>query len=227
MKTPMKHTVFKVILRKSEYKEQWSLLIESFPVFEPGKDEPLRKHEPLGRFITTPIFDKNSSGRTLADGKAYYRPKRDGDHIVYRRQKTGRIVRVQIEPCMRDILRRYQRSDSLYLFPILPVMASKQAQQHAYRSALGRYNRALKRIAALAGIRNNLSSYVPRHTWATQAYAHKVELAVIAQALGHVNTRATWTYVRPSGISILAAANKKIIKEIIKNTSVEEVFNGS
>lgn len=31
MKTPMKRTVFKVILRKSEYKEQWSLLIESFP----------------------------------------------------------------------------------------------------------------------------------------------------------------------------------------------------
>ncbi len=30
MKTPMKRTVFKVILRKSEYKEQWSLLIESF-----------------------------------------------------------------------------------------------------------------------------------------------------------------------------------------------------
>ena len=29
MKTPMKRTVFKVILRKSEYKEQWSLLIES------------------------------------------------------------------------------------------------------------------------------------------------------------------------------------------------------
>lgn len=40
MKTPMKRTVFRVILRKSEYKEQWSLLIESFLVFEPGKDKP-------------------------------------------------------------------------------------------------------------------------------------------------------------------------------------------
>jgi len=47
MKTPMKRTVFKVILRKSEYKEQWSLLIERFPVFEPGKEKTLRKHEPL------------------------------------------------------------------------------------------------------------------------------------------------------------------------------------
>lgn len=82
MKTPMKRTVFKVILRKSEYKEQWSLLIESFPVFVPGREKPMRKHEPLNRFITTPIFDKNSSGRTLSDGKAYYRPKRDTNGII-------------------------------------------------------------------------------------------------------------------------------------------------
>ena len=82
MKTPMKRTVFKVILRKSEYKEQWSLLIESFPVFVPGRDKPMRKHEPLNRFITTPIFDKNNSGRTLSDGKAYYRPKRDTNGII-------------------------------------------------------------------------------------------------------------------------------------------------
>lgn len=82
MKTPMKRTVFKVILRKSEYKEQWSLLIESFPVFVPGRDKPMRKHEPLNRFITTPIFDKNSSGRTLSDGKAYFRPKRDTNGII-------------------------------------------------------------------------------------------------------------------------------------------------
>lgn len=82
MKTPMKRTVFKVILRKSEYKEQWSLLIESFPVFVPGREKPMRKHEPLGRFVTTPIFDKNSSGRTLADGKSYYRPKRDVNGII-------------------------------------------------------------------------------------------------------------------------------------------------
>ena len=82
MKTPMKRTVFKVILRKSEYKEQWSLLIESFPMFVPGREKPMRKHEPLGRFVTTPIFDKNSSGRTLADGKSYYRPKRDANGII-------------------------------------------------------------------------------------------------------------------------------------------------
>ena len=109
----MKRTVFKVILRKSEYKEQWSLLIESFPVFEPGKDKPLRKHEPLGRFITTPIFDKNSSGRTLANGKAYYRPKRDANGIIMCRSQKDQEACIFADK-VRDIRQHEYDNQSLY-----------------------------------------------------------------------------------------------------------------
>ena len=113
MKTPMKRTVFKVILRKSEYKEQWSLLIESFPVFEPGKDKPLRKHEPLGRFITTPIFDKNSSGRTLADGKAYFRPKRDANGIILCRSQKDQEACIFADK-VRDLRQHEYDNQALY-----------------------------------------------------------------------------------------------------------------
>lgn len=113
MKTPMKRTVFKVILRKSEYKEQWSLLIESFPVFEPDKDKPLRKHEPLGRFITTPIFDKNSSGRTLSDGKAYYRPKRDTNGIIMCRSQKDQEACIFADK-VRDLRQHEYDNQSLY-----------------------------------------------------------------------------------------------------------------
>ena len=113
MKTPMKRTVFKVILRKSEYKKQWSLLIESFPVFESGKDKPLRKHEPLGRFITTPIFDKNSSGRTLADGKAYYRPKRDANGIILCRSQKDQEACIFADK-VRDLRQHEYDNQSLY-----------------------------------------------------------------------------------------------------------------
>ena len=109
----MKRTVFKVILRKSEYKEQWSLLIESFPVFEPGKDKPLRKHEPLGRFITTPIFDKNSSGRTLSDGKAYYRPKRDANGIILCRSQKDQEACIFADK-VRDLRQHEYDNQSLY-----------------------------------------------------------------------------------------------------------------
>lgn len=113
MKTPMKRTVFKVILRKSEYKEQWSLLIESFPVFEPGKDKPLRKHEPLGRFVTTPIFDKNSSGRTTADGKAYYRPKRDANGVNMCRSQKDQDACIFADK-VRDLRQHEYDNQSLY-----------------------------------------------------------------------------------------------------------------
>jgi regulator of replication initiation timing len=63
------------------------LLIESFPVFESGKDKPLRKHEPLGRYITPPIFDKNSSGRTLPDGKALYNKAMQNVRVIIEQNK--------------------------------------------------------------------------------------------------------------------------------------------
>lgn len=113
MKTPMKRTVFKVILRKSEYKEQWSLIIESFPVFVPGREKPMRKHEPLGRFVTTPIWDKNSSGRTLADGKAYYRPKRDVNGIIQCRSTIDQEACILADK-VRDIRQHEYDNQSLY-----------------------------------------------------------------------------------------------------------------
>lgn len=112
MKIPMKRT-FKVILRKSEYKEQWSLLIESFPVFEPDKKKPLRKHEPLGRFITTPIFDKNSSGRTLPNGKAYYRLKRDANGIIMCRTQKDQEACIFADK-VRDLRQHEYDNQSLY-----------------------------------------------------------------------------------------------------------------
>ena len=113
MKTPMKRTVFKVILRKSDYKEQWSLIIESFPVFVPGREKPMRKHEPLGRFVTTPIWDKNSSGRTLADGKAYYRPKRDVNGIIQCRSTIDQEACIFADK-VRDIRQHEYDNQSLY-----------------------------------------------------------------------------------------------------------------
>ena len=81
MKTAMKRTVFTVKLRKMDYKEEWSLYIEAFPVFVANKKKPVRQHETLNRYVTTPIWDKNSVSKTRND-KKYYRPKRDSNGII-------------------------------------------------------------------------------------------------------------------------------------------------
>lgn len=59
MKKALVNTRVSVKLRKSEYRDEWYLYVESYPVFQSGKDTPQRVREYLNRTITTPIWDKS------------------------------------------------------------------------------------------------------------------------------------------------------------------------
>ena len=54
MKKALVNTRVSVKLRKSEYRDEWYLYVESYPVFQSGKDTPQRVREYLNRTITTP-----------------------------------------------------------------------------------------------------------------------------------------------------------------------------
>ena len=68
MKKAFLNTKSSVKLRKSEYRDEWYLYIESYPVFAPGKDKPQRVREYVNRVITTPIWDKKRTARTDSEG---------------------------------------------------------------------------------------------------------------------------------------------------------------
>lgn len=59
MKKPLAHTKCTVKLRKSEYHDEWYLIVESYPVFKTPGGKPSRIKEALNRTVTTPIWDKN------------------------------------------------------------------------------------------------------------------------------------------------------------------------
>ena len=82
MKKALVNTRVSVKLRKSEYRDEWYLYVESYPVFQSGKDTPQRVREYLNRTITTPIWDKSRNARTNAEGKTTYKPKRDLNGII-------------------------------------------------------------------------------------------------------------------------------------------------
>ena len=76
MKKPLSHTKVTVKLRKSQYKEEWYLIVEAYPVIGTGgKVE--RVVESVNRSITTPVWDKTSSTRG-----AKFKPKRDINGII-------------------------------------------------------------------------------------------------------------------------------------------------
>ena len=76
MKKPLAHTKVTVKLRKSQYKEEWYLIVEAYPVVKAGgKVE--RIVESVNRSVTTPIWDKSSSTRSSG-----FKPKRDINGII-------------------------------------------------------------------------------------------------------------------------------------------------
>ncbi len=90
--------------------------------------------------------------------------------ISYRRQKTGRQVRVQVTAEAAELLRQCtdRRTNSPYLLNILwdesrhSPLGSRNEYQH-YQRVLRNFNRKLKLLASALGLSGKLSSYTAKH----------------------------------------------------------------
>ena len=90
MRKPLLHTKVTVKLRKYEYREEWYLVVESYPIRKPDGGKPGRIIESVNRIITTPIWDTTAITGIDADGNYKYKPKRDTNGII---QCTSRLDR--------------------------------------------------------------------------------------------------------------------------------------
>ena len=96
------------------------------------------------------IFSYCARGMAFVDIAFLRKQDIAGGTIRYVRRKTGQHLTIRIEPCMGDIIERYSQvtRTSDYVFPLLnakdPVRVFSQ-----YQTALGYYNRRLKRLADL------------------------------------------------------------------------------
>ena len=125
--------------------------------------------------------------------------------IYYQRHKTGKELNSPILPQTRNILERYSKSDASpddYIFPILDRHIHKSEQQICNRVhkvighvVIGHVNSNLKRIAEMAGLHVNLTTYVARHTFATVLKRSGVNIAIISESLGHSDLETTQIYL--------------------------------
>lgn len=132
--------------------------------------------------------------------------------IAYRRKKTGKIYDIKIGDNLGKILNYYigLNPESKYIFPILkrdtPLQQDKDIQ-----CARKRYNAKLKQLAALCGIDKKLTSYVSRHSFATQAMLQQVPLNAISAMLGHSSLKTTEIYLKSLPSNILDEYNARIL----------------
>lgn len=134
-------------------------------------------------------------------------------YIRYARHKTGQRIQLAIEPRMLEIINRYDSSKTGYVFPLLTGQMS-EALHKQYLRCLRRYNYSLKRLSVMIGASRSLSSYVVRHSWASIAYQHHIDVALIGKALGHTKTATTMLYIKSLFDPDLADANRTLMEEI-------------
>jgi len=82
MKKTLPKTKVTVKLRKSEHHaNEWYLMLESYPVYEPFNDKPLRKFEALNRVVHTPLWDSTNQKK---------KPRRDANGIIQCRSQVDK-----------------------------------------------------------------------------------------------------------------------------------------
>ena len=137
-----------------------------------------------------------------------------GGYLYYTRSKTRQSLCVKWEPVMQEILDRYksQVESSEYLLPILSDNAA--SNHNAYRNAQMRIGYNLKNIAKTLGLKENLTLYVARHSWATVARDNNISVSIISEALGHDSELTTQIYLQSIQTSEVDKANACILGKL-------------
>lgn len=129
--------------------------------------------------------------------------------MVYIRRKTGQRLAMRWEEEMERIVCRYP-THTPYLLPIIQHVG--QSERNQYRLMQDRVNRSLKTIAVKAGIKQNLTMYCARHSWATIARENKIPVSVISHAMGHTSETTTEVYLKAIDSAVIDRCNHDIIR---------------
>ena len=159
------------------------------------------------------IFSFYTRGMAFVDIVFLKKSNIQNGYITYVRHKTDQELTIKIETKLQNIINRYEKKDSPYVFPILNTEDGNKAYSQ-YEIALNYYNRQLKRLSNFLEPNINLSSYTPRHTWATTARNKNVPLSIISAGMGHSSERTTLIYLTKIENSVIDEVNKTIIDSI-------------
>lgn len=141
---------------------------------------------------------------------AYLRKKDiSNGYIRYRRHKTGGVLMVRCEPCIMEIVARYSRSVSPFVFPFITSVDRDGRQQ--FKAWQQKINRALQRLGLMLGLSVPLTMYVARHSWASIAYRNNIPLSVVSAGLGHCTEATTRIYLATLDNNRVDEANRAVI----------------
>lgn len=132
-----------------------------------------------------------------------------GDRIHYNRAKTQKEYSILVQPEAKKLIEKYRDPDgkrllNFYKYYDAPYGFMKQTNKFLFRFTPG-----LK-------IRDKVTTYYARHSWATIAYNNGISKDVVKLALGHGAASVTDVYI-DFDLKPVDEANRKVIDLVVKN----------
>lgn len=158
------------------------------------------------------LFSLYTRGMAFVDIVYLKKSNISGNIIRYERRKTGQPITVSIENEAGLIMQKYLRTsgESPYIFPIIGK-GNEDEKYHQYQRALSSFNYRLSILSGYLGKGVKLTSYTPRHTWATLAMNLNVPISVISAGMGHTSERTTRIYLESLNPTKVDDANRRIL----------------
>ncbi|MDX2001404.1 MAG: site-specific integrase [Chitinophagales bacterium] len=149
-------------------------------------------------------FSYYASGMNFIDMATLKWKEIKKDKFTYTREKTDKPIIVVITPKIAEVLQYYRQinygGENSYVFPILNrnFADTPEDQNTRYNRLVGKrgdFNKDMKTLAKWAGVDENVTSYVARHSFAHNLYTNGIQKRSIGQALGHRYEKTTNKYI--------------------------------
>ena len=119
--------------------------------------------------------------------------------LIYERQKTHGYINLVMLDEAKAIIEKYAtyQKHAGYLFPILDnrVHITPMQKFNRVRKLCCQLNKELHKIAVKLEIKEEVTTYVARHSFATVLKKSGVNIGIISQALGHQDIKTTQIYL--------------------------------
>ncbi|MDD4991891.1 MAG: site-specific integrase [Paludibacter sp.] len=118
------------------------------------------------------------------------------NQLIYSRKKTGKLIKLPLQPKALEIIYKYQNPENKYLFPILfNYHITEQQTANRIHKVITKVNAQLKKLGKELKMQIDITTYVARHSFATVLKRSGVATSIISESLGHSSEKVTRIYL--------------------------------
>ncbi|WP_215225010.1 tyrosine-type recombinase/integrase [Echinicola shivajiensis] len=151
------------------------------------------------------FFSYLCKGMNMKDILYLKRKNVNGDFLEFVREKTKDttddqiVIRVPLLKHSKKVIKLYGATSGdreEYVFPILHKEMGEGEKLKAKQNFTRFVNQHMKRYAEKSGIKDNVSTYTARHSFATMAIRNNASTEYVGESLGHADIKTIKAYIK-------------------------------